>query len=774
MKLLLLALSVLTLATVAAASAPSLPVASVAAVSALSHADAARHLPAAFQATVTYFRGREHTLFVQDGQSAIYIGATTSLQLLPGDRIFVRGLTGDSFRPVVDSSDITLLHHGSPPAPVPASFSPMIRAELDCRYVTVRGTVRSANLTLSSSIPVTSMEIVTDGGSVAVTMDNSDPAVLKGLIDSEVDITGAAAGRFDGKMQQVGLLLHVTSFNQVKILHPATHDAWSVPVTPMDEVLGAFHVVDLSQLVRVQGTLTYYYPSSFAVLQDGPRSIRVLTPEINPLPLGSRVDAIGIPFVDNGFLTLKLGHFRVISPAPAIPPHSGNWHDLAGGKNAFDLVSIEGTVVSQVRQHLQDVYIVSADGRLFSATLRHPFPYDWIHPPPIPPMPKIPPGSKVRVTGVAILDHGDPFNGAMDFGILLRSASDVAVLAPPSPLNVRNLILAVNILLAIIAIVALWVAILRRKVSRQSAALTARIEAEALLERRRSQILEDINGSRPLPEILAQIAQLVTSKLNGAHCWLQVGLDPPLGNCPPDTAALRVLQQEIRSHAGGLHGTLFAAIDALAASAPNETQALSLGAGLATLAIETRSLYSDLVHRSEFDLLTDIHNRFSLEKRLDSLIYSARTKDDPSLDNFLFGLIYIDLDDFKLVNDRFGHRVGDLYLNTIAQRMKRILRPGDMLARIGGDEFAAVITHIRTRAEIEDIALRLDRCFLEPLSLDGYTLSGTASIGIALYPKDGRTKDALFTAADVAMYSVKNTRRHADSPLASQPPDYVL
>ena len=105
-----------------------------------------------------------------------------------------------------------------------------------------------------------------------------------------------------------------------------------------------------------------------------------------------------------------------------------------------------------------------------------------------------------------------------------------------------------------------------------------------------------------------------------------------------------------------------------------------MGAGLAALAIETRRLYTDLLRRSEFDLLTDIQNRFSLEKHLDALIERARETAG------IFGLIYIDLDGFKLVNDRYGHQVGDLYLQEAAARMKHQLRPGDILARLGGDD----------------------------------------------------------------------------------------
>jgi diguanylate cyclase (GGDEF)-like protein len=175
--------------------------------------------------------------------------------------------------------------------------------------------------------------------------------------------------------------------------------------------------------------------------------------------------------------------------------------------------------------------------------------------------------------------------------------------------------------------------------------------------------------------------------------------------------------------------------------------------GLAELGIETRRLYSDLLHRSEFDLLTDIHNRFSLDKHLDTLIDEARRKAS------IFGLIYIDLDEFKQVNDTYGHQAGDLYLQEVAERMKQQLRGNDTLARLGGDEFAALITTVRNRAGAEEIAQRLERSFDEPFTVEGCVLHGSASFGIALYPEDGATKDSLLNAADAAMYTAKNAKR---------------
>lgn len=750
-------IAMIVLCACACSVAQPMPVNSVGAVRALSHAEAARSLPAGFEATVTYFRGYEHTLFVQDGADAIYIGATTSLHLVPGDRIRVRGVTQDSFRPIVISSDLTLLRHGDPPPPVPAAFVSMIQSELDCRYVTIHGNVISANITLTSGRSVTAMEIRVDGGIVSVIMDSDDRSRLRELLDAEVEVTGALSGHFDGKMQQTGLLIHAMSFSQVKMIRRAPHDAWQIPVTPMDEVLRATDVLDRTRRVRVEGTLTYYRPTSMAVLQDGDRSIRVLTPQIDPLSVGDRVEAIGIPFVENDFLTLKLGEIRRTGSAAPVEPRAVGWDELASGKFAFNLVSTDGTVVSQVREHSQDVYVISSGQNVFSATVRHSFLYTWNVPVKLPPMLEIKPGSKVRVTGVAVLDTGNPFNGATAFGILLRSESDIVVLAPPSWMTVQNLSVLVSLLLLVVLVFAAWSAMLKRQVRRGTAELATRVQAEAMLERRRSQILEDINGPRPLREVLEQIADLVSFNLNGAPCWFQIGDRDRYGRFSADANQQNVVRQEIPSRSERYHGELCAVLDLQSSLRSRASEALSMGAWLATLLIENRTLYADLVHRSDYDLLTDIHNRFSLERKIDMLI--AESNMEPNAAASSFGLIYVDLDQFKQVNDLHGHRIGDLYLQTVAQRMKRQLRPGDILSRLGGDEFAALVSPVRDRREAREIADRLERCFDEPFVLDGISIPGSASVGVALHPEDGRGRDALFNRADAAMYAAKH-RRH--------------
>lgn len=289
--------------------------------------------------------------------------------------------------------------------------------------------------------------------------------------------------------------------------------------------------------------------------------------------------------------------------------------------------------------------------------------------------------------------------------------------------------------------------------------MVERIETEAALERKmsrleqqRSRILEDINGSRPLAEILEEIAQMVSYMLDGAPCCCEMTNGARLGSCRAK-AGLRVVREDIFGRAEPLLGTIFVSLDVQAQPAVHEQEALSTGARLAALAIETRRLYSDLLRRSEFDLLTDIPNRFSLEKHLSALIRETRESAG------IFGLLYVDLDEFKQVNDVCGHHVGDLYLMEAVARMKQQLRPGDMLARLGGDEFAVLVPLVRGRAAAEEIASRLERCFEEPFAVEHYTLRFAASIGIAMYPEDATTQAGLLSAADSAMYEAKNIRR---------------
>jgi len=743
-------MAILSSAISVAGAAPPGPLTSLGAIHRLTNVEATQRLPAFFEATVTYFRWFDNDLFVQDGDIGVFVHATTNLKLVPGDRVLVRGTTRPSFRPYIESTDIVRIGHGALPKPSHPTYEQMIRAETDCKLVTARAVIRSADFVpdARSSQPTIYLHMLVEGAPADASIDIGDENALNGLLDAEVEITGAVSGHFDNKMQQTGILFHVQSLDGVRILKRASSDPWSLPITPMDRVITGYKGVDQSQRMHVQGTITYYQPGAALVLQDGSHSLWIATRSFNRMQIGDRADAIGFPDVLNGFLSLTGSEVRDSStPSPVQPPLLA-WRDIALGGNdapgrAYDLVSIEGKVMAEVRESTEDAYVIDTGGHLVSAILRHPGALSRI---PLLPMKKITSGSRIRVTGICILSSADPFHGEVPFDILIRSPDDMVIVAGPDWLNTHNVVLLATWLLILVLAIGMRGWYLESKDRRKIGSL-------AYLEQRRGRILEDINHSKPLAGILERITELASVRLNGAACWCQLANGAMLGNRPAElSSSLRTVEQTVAARSGPPLGNIYATFSRRIKPSACEKEALEMAAELATLAIETSRLYSDLVHRSEFDLLTDVRNRFAMEKTLNAQIQIARQSAG------VIGLIYIDLNEFKQVNDAYGHHAGDQYLQELTRRLKAQLRPGDTLARLGGDEFAVLVSRIRFRADLEEIAARLQSCFDEPFAGEGYELRGSASIGIALYPQDANSASGLIRAADAAMYAIKYTR----------------
>ncbi len=719
---------------------------SIKAIQSLSRQAAVQELPVTFEGTVTFYDNNGGSdLFLQDGDLAIYVYARPGGGFVTGDRVLVRGKTHMDFRPDVVAEQVTFLHGGPPVTPVRATFRQLIRAELDCVRVTITARVRSADQTRAQNESGTYLTLQTDGGKVDALIAEQDETRLKELRDATVEVTGAAAGKFDSKMQLVGILIEVPRLSDVKIIEPAKADTLSLPVTPMNEILRGYQSDDTSERIRTRGAITYYQPGGALVLQHGSESLWVTTLYEGPLRIGQIADATGFPDSSSGNLTLTLSEVHGTAEQAPVRPTTLDWAALAGGTHAFDLISTEGRVLASVRGATQDEYLLDSNGHPFSAIFRHPEPGNA----PLPQMKHVAVGSRIRVTGICTLEYGaDPLGAPVAFHVLLRSFDDVELMARPSLLSVKNLVIAFGLLLLVVLGVGFRSWILERRIRYQTAAIAARTEAEAEMERRRSRILEDINSRRRLTEILEHIVELVSFNLNGAPCWCEMGDGSQIGIRPDIPEDFVVTRKEILSRSGATHGAIIAAVETSKGSAHD---ALSMGSNLATLAIETRVLFSDLLHRSEFDKLTDTNNRSALDAHVEDLIAQNRQ----------FGLIYIDLDHFKQVNDQYGHLVGDLYLREASARMRLQLRPGDMLARLGGDEFSVVLQNVPGRLEVEVVAQRLVTCFNDVFVLDHYQISGSASVGIALYPENGLTRDDLLSAADAAMYMSKHLARHS-------------
>jgi diguanylate cyclase (GGDEF)-like protein len=167
-----------------------------------------------------------------------------------------------------------------------------------------------------------------------------------------------------------------------------------------------------------------------------------------------------------------------------------------------------------------------------------------------------------------------------------------------------------------------------------------------------------------------------------------------------------------------------------------------------------RRVEREMEHAAFHDELTNLPNRKLLVDRLTmALVASSRRK-------LQVAVLFIDLDDFKPINDELGHAFGDRLLTLAARRLKDTARGSDTVARFGGDEFAVVLPDIKTPEQLAPIAEKLVAAFREPFEIDGHSLVVTLSIGIAITTAEDRDLDSLLEHADMAMYQMKRAGRN--------------
>jgi len=161
-----------------------------------------------------------------------------------------------------------------------------------------------------------------------------------------------------------------------------------------------------------------------------------------------------------------------------------------------------------------------------------------------------------------------------------------------------------------------------------------------------------------------------------------------------------------------------------------------------------------LRHLASHDALTGLPNRVLLDDRLSQAVAHAEQ------DGHSFGVAMFDLDRFKVVNDSLGHRAGDALIKEVAHRLAGVARGTDTVGRLGGDEFLFIMDRLAKREDAEQVARRAVKALELPIRLDGVDLHTSASIGIAMFPADGKSAEALIANADAAMYCAKQRGRN--------------
>lgn len=337
----------------------------------------------------------------------------------------------------------------------------------------------------------------------------------------------------------------------------------------------------------------------------------------------------------------------------------------------------------------------------------------------------------------------------------------------------------------------------RRRESALEMALIERTQAldrERLIERERNRILEMLVSNEPLGTVLDSIARLIRSQCPRALCavlmkrgdgchvasgpdlpreWLAALRTPhavpfeiwrnPSENQQPDrNPAWRTFIASLEGpapaavyswpigNAGESVGALLLCYREAAGPGECDTQIAEAGERMACLAIEHSHRYDDLHFHAHHDNLTGLPNRVLFDERLDRCLREAGVLGRQ------LAVLCIDLDNFKQVNDQHSRRAGDALLREVAGRIKSQLRPGDTVARIGGDQFAVVLHNVEDTSEAREMAERVLEAIRGPVVVDGFPIASRASAGIAIFPGDGKDSEQLQRAVSAATRHARN------------------
>ncbi len=231
-----------------------------------------------------------------------------------------------------------------------------------------------------------------------------------------------------------------------------------------------------------------------------------------------------------------------------------------------------------------------------------------------------------------------------------------------------------------------------------------------------------------------------------------VGVNPAWAGYREATATLNIatcFAVSVMSSTGELQGLIVAHYRAPSDQSPHDRELIWVAAHLTSIAIERRHAETRLRLLAHYDTLTLLPNRDLFRDRLNqALSHADRHKK-------LAGLMFIDLDRFKMVNDTLGHDAGDLLLREISARLRACVREEDTVARLGGDEFTVVLEQIGKPGDAAVVAAKIVEALAPPVHLDGHEAFVTPSIGITIYPNDSGNAENLLKNADTAMYHAK-------------------
>jgi diguanylate cyclase (GGDEF)-like protein len=420
------------------------------------------------------------------------------------------------------------------------------------------------------------------------------------------------------------------------------------------------------------------------------------------------------------------------------------------------------------------------------------------------------PGTELEIRGICRVQVDPTLHAVSGFNLAFDSAQSVSVLRMGPWWDTRKIMWTLVGVAVVSALSSLWIILLRQNVEVKTSQLQSSVETKRQAQRfdaARNQVLEAIVRNAPPPESMEQLALAVQEQIEGSVCAIAMSPDgksfldgkpsavltapdlpedlqrqmlPALssvlvnasegpGPVQNDTDVMASILETARcagtnfcdaevvvafSGTGELAGLVMVFFHETPPADPdNATRVLQSASRLLSLARDHSYMHERLVFDGRHDALTGLPNRTVAEDRLEQALARAHRRKQ------MFAILCIDLDGFKAVNDNLGHQAGDELLRVVAARLRGRIRHSDTLARIGGDEFLAIIEDCSGDSAAQAVGETVVASLQEPLNLDGKAVSISGSIGIAMYPTDGKNAPELKRNADQAMYRAKASGR---------------
>lgn len=758
--------------------------------------------PVRLRGVVTFSDPFNGILFVQDHTDGMFISPDDEKHatLRTGDLVEVRGeTTPGQFAPGVTRGRLQLL--GSAPLPTPDRnhIEEAFLGLRDCRWIELQGVIQS--VAAGSRETVAHLVAGTHHLQARILAPLQE---LLPLVNSSVKLRGVCGALFNNRRQLLGIVVYVPGRQFLEVEQAAPADPFALPLRTVETLLQFSPDPTIGHRVRLQGVVTSTQPTGPTWVRDATGAVLLKDHDEQQLTPGDLVDVVGFPAEGPYSPVLTGAALRKIGPGQPPTPSFLRPAQALNGKYDGQLVQVDGTLLDRTVRPGSLLLSLQSGSAQFTAEL---------HTRGVPPMPE--PGSLLRVAGICsvLVDDSRDQVSPRTFQILLRSPDDLIVLKPTPWLTFERLLPISAITLAIASVTLFWATRLRRRVRAQTENLeikTAQLEkahqqstwalcraqeAESI-EQAHKDVLELVARDEDLDNVLSRLAAAVEEHCFGISCSIQLCLPagtrlsaspalPPewqqaLANievaefCGPGIHPLNELSRHAawsdpqNSEAAGrlrrfylvqiqresrVIGVIVAFLSGEIFLRRSEQDFLNSAAKLAALAVQRRVLYDQLSFRARHDQLTGLENRASLFDKLSREIALA------GRDKRLLGVVYVDLDNFKSINDSYGHPAGDAVLQEVSTRMLGAIRRSDTLARLGGDEFAVLLPGLSQRADAMRIASHLVESLSGPIRFGGHKLTVGASIGISLYPVDGEDAESLLQAADEYMYREKIGRQ---------------